>query len=338
MAGHLGMMSRERTSPVAHFLVKVYAVAANTFLESIRQPVYAVILGGATALILITPYITFFTLNDSPRLVKEMGLATIMLSGMLLAAFSASKVISEEIENRTVLTVVSKPVGRTEFILGKYIGVLLGIVVGVYMLSLALVLTIASGASEAEHGYQINIRVALAMFGAMFLAVGYGVYSNFFNDKPFPSRTLGAAIPLFTLCFIIFLITGPGEYREGAFIDYQMIFACFMLMWSILIIASVAVAVSTRLSVVMNVALCSGVFILGLLSDYLFKELGRGLWIADALYRVVPNFQIFWVGHLLAANVPISFVHIMWSTVYALCYLGVFLFLAMLLFQRRQVS
>ena len=338
MARYLDSTSRERTPPGVHFLVKVYSVAANTFLEGVRQPVFAVILGGATALILVSPYITMFTLNNSPRLIKDMGLATIMLAGMLMAAFSASKVVSEEIENRTVLGVISKPVGRMEFILGKFLGVISGLLVGVYLLSLAFVLTVTGGALEADIEQELNLWVVLAVFGSMFMAVCYGVYSNFFNDRPFPSRALGAAVPLFTISFLVFVLVDPREFPKGPFVDIRMVYACVMVLCSILVLASVAVAISTRLSVVVNVSLCSGVFVLGLLSDYLFGRFESSVMAAKVLYRLIPNFQVFWMTELIAANVPLPLGHMVWSGVYAACHLAAFLFLAMILFEQRQVS
>lgn len=334
--------ARERPSAFFGFFVKVYAIAANTFVESVRQPVFAVIVGAATALIVLSPYITMFTLNDSPRLITDMGLATVMLAGLFLAAFSASNVISEEIENRTVLTVVAKPVGRGTFILGKFLGVVSSLLVGVYILSLALVLTSSGGALEADIEQELSLGIVGAVFGSMFLAVCYGVYCNFFQDKAFPSRAIGAAVPLFTISFLLFCFLDPREYTFGAFgtgIEIQLVFGCVMLLWAILILAAVAVAVSTRLNVVVNVALCSGVFLLGLLSDFLFtSDFSKDMLPAKVLYRIVPNLQVFWIADLISARVPVHYFHVVATGVYALCHLMAFLFLAMLLFQERELA
>ncbi len=120
--GVLTTSAETRRSSPAFFFVKVYSVAANTFVESVRQPAFALIVGVATLVIVLSPYLTMFTLMASTKLMADTGLATVLLAGLLLAAFSASNVISQEIENRTVLTVISKPVGRIEFILGKFLG------------------------------------------------------------------------------------------------------------------------------------------------------------------------------------------------------------------------
>ncbi len=329
----------ERPSALLYFIAKVYAVAANTFVESIRQPVYGVVLGLAVVLILISPYITMFALQQSPRLIVDMGLATTMLAGLLLAAFTASSVISEELDNRTVLTVIAKPVGRGEFILGKFLGVLAGLAVATYLMSLTLVLTSSSGAMEAEYGQDICLPVALALFGAMFVSVAYGIYSNFFNDKQFTSRAIGMLIPLFTLLFIIFCFVNPREFKFGPFgagVNLQLIGGCLMTLWAILVLAGVAVAASTRLTVVVNVTLCSGVFVLGLLSDYLFRD--RDMLVARVMYRIVPNLQVFWVSDSLTQGRKVPPILVASSGLYCAFILAGLLFLAMFLFQDREVA
>jgi len=342
MARELVQSSRKRPFGPIGFGLRVCAIAANTFLESIRQPIFCIIIYIAMALIVISPHITWFTVQNSPKLVTDMGLATVMLAGVLLAAFSASSVIAEEIENKTVLTIVAKPVGRTTFILGKFAGVSAGLIAAIYLLSLVLVLTAAGGASEADIEQELSLGLVGAVFGAIFLSVCYGVYCNFFRDKPFPSRAVGAAAPLFTIIFLVFAFLDPREYEWGAFgtgVSVQVIFGCVMILWAVLILASVAVAASTRLAAVVNVAACSGVFLLGLLSDFLFKSgFSKDLAVAKVLYRFVPNLQVFWVADFISADVNIKFRYVAACGGYALSLVVAFLFLAMALFQERQLA
>jgi ABC-type transport system involved in multi-copper enzyme maturation permease subunit len=322
----------ERPSPFVYFCVKVYSVAANTFIEGVRQPVYAAIVGSAAVMILVSPYITMFTL---------------MLAGLLVGAFTASNVISQEIDNRTVLTVISKPVGRSEFILGKFLGVMAGLIIAVYLLSLSLVLTVSGGALEADLETELSIWIVLSVFGCMFLAVCYGLYHNFFHDRPFASRAIGAVIPLLTICFIVFGFVDTRALKDywGAFgkgINLDVVRACIMCSWAILLMAAFAVAVSTRLSVVVNVAVSSGMFLLGLLSQYLFVQLANKApklsFLAGVLYAFIPNLQVFWVSDTLNAGLPVPLILVIYTGVYAFFFISAFLFLGMLLFQERQVA
>ena len=270
---------REPQTGFLYFLNRLFAVAANTFVESIRQPVYAVIIGSAVGLILISPYIAMFTLSQGNKLITDTGLATIMLAGLFLAAFSASSVITQEIDNKTVLTVVSKPVGRTEFIFGKFIGVMLSLLVAIYLLGLALVLTVSGGSPTEDIEREPSLIIILTLMACTLVSVLYGAYSNFFNDRPFTSRAIGLVIPLYTICFMVAACVDPravdgpawgigkGLNRE----IIQVIFGCVLVMWSVLIMSALAVAISTRLSVVVNLTVCSIFFIMGLLSDHFFR-------------------------------------------------------------------
>jgi hypothetical protein len=187
----------------------------------------------------------------------------------------------------------------------------------------------------------------ISVFGSMFLAVCYGLYHNFFHDRPFASQAIGAVIPLLTICFIVFGFVDTRALKDhwGAFgkgINLDVVRACIMCSWAILLMAAFAVAVSTRLTVVVNVAVCSGMFLLGLLSQYLFVHLAEGVpklqWLATLLYHIIPNLQAFWVSDTMNAGLPVPGILVIYSGIYAFFFISAFLFLGMLLFQERQVA
>ena len=107
--------------------MKIYAIARNTFSEAIRQPVIYLIAFIGTAMLLLSFAFTLFTFSDenTAKMIKDMGLATITLCALLVALFTSSSVISDEIEKKTALTVLCKPVTRLQFLVGKYLGVVL---------------------------------------------------------------------------------------------------------------------------------------------------------------------------------------------------------------------
>ncbi|NQW49042.1 MAG: ABC transporter permease, partial [Planctomycetes bacterium] len=88
----------------------LFTIARNAFLESIRQPVQAVLICAALLALVLNLNVAGYTLEDDNKLLIDLGLSTLFLSGILMAAFTATSVLSREIENKTLLTVVSKPV------------------------------------------------------------------------------------------------------------------------------------------------------------------------------------------------------------------------------------
>ena len=106
---------------------KIFAIARNALTETVRQPVFVIILAVGAFMISLSPSFAMFTLMDDVKLLKDMGLATILLTGLLQAAFSAGNVISTEVEDKTILTILTKPVSKAQFILGKFAGIAVAI-------------------------------------------------------------------------------------------------------------------------------------------------------------------------------------------------------------------
>jgi ABC-type transport system involved in multi-copper enzyme maturation permease subunit len=105
---------------------KVTAIALTTAKEAISQPLFYVILGiGAFLLVVDFPYLPYNTFGEDIKMVKDNGLTLIMILAIIMALWTASVSVAEEIEGRTALTLLSKPIGRRQFILGKFLGILL---------------------------------------------------------------------------------------------------------------------------------------------------------------------------------------------------------------------
>jgi len=157
---------------------RFYAVALNTFVETIRQPIYGVILLATTILMILNVSLAAFTLDDDDKLLLDLGLSTLLLSGLFLSAFSAAGVLSREIENKTVLTVISKPVGRPIFILGKFAGLVAALAVAFYLSTLVFVLSIRHGVMDYSSDPWDAPVLALG-FGSLGIAVIAGAFCNY---------------------------------------------------------------------------------------------------------------------------------------------------------------
>lgn len=119
---------------------KVAAIARTTALETILQPLFWVEIAGGVFLLALSVLLPYNTFGDDIKDVKEMGLTLIMLLSVVLAVWTASVSIADEVEGRTALTLLSKPISRRHFILGKFLGVLgpvfcMFIVLGAFFLS-----------------------------------------------------------------------------------------------------------------------------------------------------------------------------------------------------------
>lgn len=109
--------------------MKVKAIALNTFKEAVRHKVFylLVVLGITTAL--SSQIVSMLTIGDTEKVLKDVGLASIDFFCILIAVFTGINLVYKEIEKRTIYNILSKPISRSSFILGKFAGVALTLLV-----------------------------------------------------------------------------------------------------------------------------------------------------------------------------------------------------------------
>ena len=104
---------------------KVAAIARTATKEALSQPLFYVLLAiGVFAIVIVFPILPYNTFGEDVKVLKDEGLTLIMVLSIGLALWTASNTITLEIEGRTALTLLSKPIGRRQFIIGKFLGTL----------------------------------------------------------------------------------------------------------------------------------------------------------------------------------------------------------------------
>jgi ABC-type transport system involved in multi-copper enzyme maturation permease subunit len=118
-------------------------IASSTAKETVAQPLFSMLVAiGVVALIafVFTPYNTF---GEDVKMLKSSGMTTIKVLAIIMALWAASTSVADEIEGRTALTLLSKPVGRRQFILGKYLGILWPILLMFVILGVVFLVTVS---------------------------------------------------------------------------------------------------------------------------------------------------------------------------------------------------
>ena len=107
------------------FWPKGAAIAYAAFREGIRQPMFLLLMGGALIALLVSLVLPYFTFGEDYKMMYELGFDIITFASLVFACIAASMFISEEIEGRTAVTLLSKPVSRFDFLVGKFAGILM---------------------------------------------------------------------------------------------------------------------------------------------------------------------------------------------------------------------
>ncbi len=252
-------------------------IARTTFVEALRQPVVMILILVSGLFQVFNTANTGFTLGletsqeitGDNKLLLDIGMATVFLCGTLLAAFVATATMSREIENKTVLTVVSKPVGRPTLVLGKYLGVASAITFATLTMLLFLLFAIRHRVMETAAD-ELDGPVLTFSALAVLLSIALAAWCNYFYSWSFPQVVVIALLPLSFCGYLLVLMLSPEWQWQPIMHDLrpQVTLACACLILAILVLSAVAVAASTRLGQVMTIVACLGVFLAALLSNY----------------------------------------------------------------------
>jgi ABC-2 type transport system permease protein len=318
---------------------KLITIAKNTFVETLRQPIYAIIIVAALLLFLLSPSLAMYTMDDDNKLLREIGLSTLFLTSLFVAIFSASGAVATELENKTIMTVLTKPVQRPIFILAKFIGVVAAVALAHYICTIALLMAIRHGVLESAadtHDWTVISAAATVVV----LAVLLSAFFNYAYDWKFSSTAIAMAAVLATFAMVFLALTDRNWQFNPAKngINGLDVAGSVLLFLGATIIAALAVALSSRFNTVVTLSACIGVFLLGLVSDYVFGRLAEVYGWARVGRSLVPNLQVFWISDAIYEGSAVPLRYILISSLYAVTYATAILALAVALFQKRQVG
>lgn len=149
---------------------RVGSIAYNTFREAVRDRVLYNLVFFALLLVGCTPLFGKISIGLERIVLVNLGLTTITVFGMVVAIFIGIGLVSKEIEKKTLYTVLSRPVRRWEFILGKYFGLSLTLAVNTFFMAIgffAALLYVAHGFSQGD----LPLLVALYFIMLQFMMI-----------------------------------------------------------------------------------------------------------------------------------------------------------------------
>jgi hypothetical protein len=229
-------------------------------------------------------------------------------------------------------------VGRAEFLLAKYVGLIAALSVLTYVNLLAALLA----SRMAYDAYGSTDWIGFAIYtGSLLVAYALGGFSNYFLRRPFVSDAVLSVVGVTTLAFVLINFLGKdGKLQPFATdIDWRMGQAGILILFALWILAGLALLCSTRLEMISTLAICSGFFLLGLMSDYLFgRRAEDGSWWASVLYTVLPNWQLLWVADALEEGKKIPWKYLGTAFAYVVAYVGAALAVALVLFEDRELT
>ncbi|MBN1817337.1 MAG: ABC transporter permease subunit [Sedimentisphaerales bacterium] len=322
-------------------MYRLFIIGKNTLTETLRQPIYLILIYTALLMMLVSPSLATYTLDEEQdlNLLREIALSTLFLAGLFISIFAAAGAVTEEIETGTITTVLSKPVSRPIFLLGKFFGISAAVLLAHYIGTLGLMMTVRHGVlfeAVDTHDWTVIIAVAVALLGGFLISA----FLNYAYDWNFPSTLVLTTTVLGTFGFVfLFFIDRDWTYNPGnnQFALFE-VNASILLLLAILVLVALSVLFSTRCNVIVTLSCVVGIFLLGLISDYVFGRFAQTNLLARLAYILVPNLQVFWATDTVYTKGFIPLRYIGQSAIYAFLYTSGILGLAVALFQKRQVG
>lgn len=238
------------------------AITHNTFTEALRKPIFLALTLVGMLLLVLCPSLASYSIeagDGDNKMLLELGLGSLGMVCLLLAAFSAPGILVREIEEKTVLTVVSKPVPRPALLLGKFLGIGAAVTLAYVILSCTFLLMLRH---KVLQNYRDEIDGPVAVFGTLALlgAAGYATAVNYLQRRPFTSNmfvALGAGMVAALLLVLVMdkdwhfqspLAEFSGAVAEGGAPLREAALSLLFIVQGLWIMCAVALAFSARLS------------------------------------------------------------------------------------------
>lgn len=282
-------------------------IARATTKEAVRQPLFFLLLLISGFILLVNTFIPFFTLEADVKMLKECGLATLLISGVLLAVWTAGTSITNEIEGKTAMTLLSKPINRRQFILGKYMGILQA------TLWLLIPLTL--------------------MFGLLiFFKVGHDQREMSQTITPMLQRVEFAGMTL------------PMPHADRMEVVNQVLPGVVLVFFEVAVLGAISVAVATRLPMVVNLVICFAVFVIGNLTPMMVSQSQRVIqnepveFVARLIATALPSLDAFNVSAAIATETQIPPSYPGTALLYCAAYAAATILFAFILFEDRDLA
>lgn len=115
--------------------MKIYSIAVNTFKEVIRDRIFYSLVFFAALILGASVLISTLTVGEQSKIIEDLSLGAINIFGVIISIFVGIGLVSKEIEKKTIYTIISKPIRRYEFLLGKYLGLALTLLIYIALMT-----------------------------------------------------------------------------------------------------------------------------------------------------------------------------------------------------------
>ena len=310
----------------------IYRIGANTFLDAVREPVYALMLAAGILLIVNYPAAALYAFREQVKMVTDSSMATVLIFSFLIPVLISGAVVAKELRNGTTLLLFSKPLGRNSFVFGKVLGVAAASLFFALVLSVATLIALCIATDQ----FRFDITVYTWSLVLVVLAALAALVANFIVKTPFAqSFSFFSALFLFGQLAVILIRTEHFEFELQ-----ETVKALLVLLAALPLAATLAAILALKFDTVPLLCIMVLVFVVGMMSNYLFGTPGGGFWrseLSKYLYAALPDWQFFWVTDALAMKRHIPWKLLFFDLLYSVVYSAVVIGWGVIFFRSREL-
>lgn len=280
-------------------------IARATTKEALRQPVFLLMTALGALVILVNIWVPYFSMGDDTKMFIDCGLATVQICALLHCVWTASLSVADEIEGKTAMTLLSKPINRRQFVWGKYVGI-----------------------------FQ-SALVMIVILGALFFVL---TYYKFGYDQKESGATVAQ---MFYMRDVGLPFQMPFLVRERFVVARAILPGLTLIAMEVAVMTAVSVAISTRVPMLVNISTCFAVFVIGHLTHSLVQSNVQNVFVqfvARLLATVLPGLEHFNMQAAVSTgkNIPPDYLGL--AGIYCAVYVAAMILFAFFLFEDRDLA
>ena len=309
-------------------------LAGLAITELFRQPATFLLIVSCSVFTVVVPMGIAHQLGQQIHLSVDSSLAFEFVFGIILAGYAACATLHNECRSGTILILFSKPVGRLAFFLAKFTAVATVLLFFVLCCSTASMLAERLAPRNFEFD-ELGLKLLLLVPG---LALIPAAILNFRTRRSYVLYALPSfALAMLALVAVLGMIDREGHrVAFGSMIDWRILPACLLEGIALLILASIAISLATRLATPTTVAALAFILFAGLISDHLGNLFSSHPSIHLGIATLLPDIQAFWPADRLTGGGSIPPAAMAHAGAYAIAYSAGILGLGYTAFRNRQ--
>lgn len=295
-------------------------------------------------IILFSPAFTSFNLGQGIELLRSNLLSTFLMGGVIFSSISSTNLIQKELRQKTIISILSRPVSVLQFYLGKLLGTFAILSLFSFVLLHVCWFSLVMGTPDTA-STKLNYIPALLLFVLMMIIVFGAILINYTTNKNIISIIYLAWAAITPLIVLATYVLSPMWSLPIPSMDanWEFIKASGLIYLLILTISSFSVAIGTFTKPLVNLVSCIVFLMLGLMAPGLQTVVEHNPNLADqailkAAVQWLPNFHSFWMAEMISLGQHIPFHLVATATIYGLCLMGSFTCMGTYTLMRRDFS